>query len=229
MTVSPLAFDIETVGVDWDSLEPEIQEYLLSRAKTDEERRTVPERLGLHPGTGRVVAIGLWRPEEKRGGVLLEGEPADWSPFEDNAQIFRGSEERILKEFWRYVRDHAGTLISYNGRAFDGPFLMLRSVLLGVAPTRNLVPYRYSFKDHCDLAEVVTFFRARPMESFDFWCRRFGLASPKEGMDGSAVADYYAAGDLLAIGRYCLADARQTAELYLRLLPLIQLHDGTGG
>lgn len=225
MAASPLAFDIETVGVGWDNLEPEIQQYLLDRAPTPEEREQVPHRLALNPGTGRIVAIGLWRPEEQRGGVLVEGEDGPWQPFAQGAQIYRGSEERILREFWRYVRAHAGTLITYNGRSFDGPFLMLRSALLGVAPTRNLVPYRYSFKDHCDLAEVISFFRSRPLESFDFWCRRFGLPSPKEDMDGSQVGAAYEAGKLLDIAHYCLLDARRTADLYLRLQPLIAVHD----
>lgn len=223
MAASPLAFDIETVGVGWDTLEPDIQQYLLARARDDDEREAVPHRLALNPGTGRIIAIGLWRPDEQRGGVLLEGDDADWAPFAEDAQVFRGTEERILTEFWRYVGDHAGTLISFNGRAFDGPYLMLRSALLGVAPTRNLVPYRYSFKEHCDLAEVVTFFRARPLESFHFWCRRFGMSSPKDEMDGAGVGEAYAAGKLTEIGRYCLQDARHTAALYLRLLPLIKL------
>ena len=228
MPPSPLVIDIETVGMEWSELEADVQEYLLARARTEEERRAVPERLGLHPGTGRIIAIGLWRPDEDRGGVLLEGgddSDAGWQPFEDGAMIFRGSESRILKEFWRYVSEGAGTLITYNGRSFDGPFLMLRSTLLGIAPTRNLVPYRYSFKEHCDLAEVLTFFGLRRMDSLHFWCRQYGIPSPKHDMDGSGVAQAYKEGRLEDIARYCLADVRATAELYRRLQPLINLLD----
>src|SRR5690606_29173723 len=67
---------IETVGLGWDTLAPDVQEYLLERARSEEERAAVPERLALHPGTGRVVAIGLWRPEEDRGGVLVATDAA---------------------------------------------------------------------------------------------------------------------------------------------------------
>src|SRR5690606_37281814 len=115
----------------------------------------------------------------------------------------------------------AGTLISYNGRSFDGPYLMIRSAMLGVAPTRNLVPYRYSFKEHCDLAEVLTFHRSRPMDRFDFCCRQFGSASPKTSLKGSEVARAYREGRLSEIARYALSAARAPAELYQRLQDLI--------
>jgi len=68
---SPLAVDIETVGIEWDELHPEVQDYLLRRARDDDERQRVKDQLALHPGTGRVVAIALWRPYEDRGGVLV--------------------------------------------------------------------------------------------------------------------------------------------------------------
>ncbi|MFS8639539.1 MAG: ribonuclease H-like domain-containing protein [Symbiobacteriaceae bacterium] len=232
---TPLAVDIETVGFDWDELHPEVQAYLLRRARDDQERERVKEELALHPGTGRVIAIALWRPYENRGGVLVEDpsvEQPRWVRFEGaegDAQIYRGSERAILEEFWRYVGQHAGTLVTFNGRAFDGPFLMIRSAILGVAPTRNLVPYRYSFQEHCDLAEVLSFYGARQRNSFLFWCHQFGIPSPKQEMDGSAVGTAYREGRIEDIARYCLADARATAELYRKLEPLIAVMDGRPG
>ncbi len=229
---TPLAVDIETVGFDWDELHPEVQDYLMRRARDDDERSRVKDQLGLHPGTGRVVAIALWRPYEDRGGVLVEDPAATaprWAPFPEagaGALIYRGSERDILTEFWRYVSQHAGTLITFNGRSFDGPFLMIRSAILGVVPTRNLVPYRYSFQDHCDLAEVLSFYGARQRNSFLFWCHQFGIPSPKQAMDGAEVGEAYRQGRIDDIARYCLADARATAELYRRLEPMIAVMDG---
>lgn len=227
MALPPLVIDVETVGVDWESLPPDIQQYLLDRVRTEEERRNVPGQLALHPATGRVIAIGMWRPDEDRGGVLIEGEGCKWTNFEGGAKVFRGSEENLLREFWRYISERAGTIITFNGRRFDGPFLMLRSAFLSVEPTRNLVPYRFSFREHCDLAEVVTFFGARPLESLHFWCRQFGIKSPKNEMNGSRVGEVYRQGDLDRIARYCLGDAKSTAELYKRLKPLITLMEKT--
>jgi hypothetical protein len=68
--------DIETVGTPWKSLDDRTREYLLGRAGTDGEREAVPRRLGLSPGTGRVIVIGMQNiTNGPRGGVLAEGEP----------------------------------------------------------------------------------------------------------------------------------------------------------
>lgn len=230
----PLVIDIETIGVDWEDIDEDIQTYLLNRSRSPEDRKKVPGRLGLNPGTGRIVAIGMWRPDENKGGVLLEHTghgPADggeapegfgrWEPFEEDAMVYRHNEAGILQEFWRYLKEGVGTIITFNGRSFDGPYLMIRSAILGVAPTRNLIPYRYSFEEHCDLAEVLSFFRASPLYSLEFWCDRFGIPSPKGDMDGSQVGEAYRQGGHDEIGRYCLQDVQATAALYHKLKPLI--------
>ena len=54
--------------------------------------------------------------------------------------------------------------------------------------------------------------------SLDYWCRRFGIASPKgEGIDGSQVGDFYRAGRLHEIAKYCLRDAEATGSMYKKL------------
>ncbi len=216
------------MGVSWDGLHEDVKEYLLRRAETEEERQEVKDRLALHPGTGRVVAVGMWLPHEDRGSVLVEGsggwqEVGGEEGFLPGTRLFAGSEQEILEEFWQVLGRNVGRVVTYNGRKFDGPFLMTRSVMLGVEPTRNLVPYRYSFKDHCDLAEVLSFFGARSMNSLQFWCRQFGIDSPKETMSGDQVGAFYLKGDLESIARYSLEDARATASLYLKVLPLIRV------
>lgn len=222
----PLAIDIETVGRDWDSLDEDVQSYLLGRATSQEERQSVPDELALNPGTGRIIAIGMWRPEQEKGGVLVEadtdGQPS-WESLEGNASIYQGSEKQILEEFWDFVAGRAGQIITYNGRRFDGPFLMLRSVILDVLPTRNLLPYRYSFEEHCDLAEVVSFHGARRLETLDFWCQQMGLESPKVSLEGSMIGEYYEEGKIDQIASYCLEDAKATAALYRKLRPIITL------
>jgi DNA polymerase elongation subunit (family B) len=228
--MNQIAIDIETVGLDWDSLDSSVQNYLEGRSDSEEERREVPNKLGLNPGTGRVIAIGLWRVEENRGGVLIEdmeeGGDEGWGEFvryDGPAQIFRGSEQEILEQFWDFLPGQKSTIITYNGRSFDGPFLMLRSALLDIEPTRNLVPYRYSFEDHCDLAEVISFYGARQMESLDFWCHQAGIESPKQEISGAEVEQAFEDGRIDEIAEYCVRDAKATAELYKVMEPIVDL------
>jgi len=226
MSLSPLAIDIETVGLEWKNMDDEVRDYLMNRGNKKSTKEEVISRLPLSPGTGRIISIGMWRPKEEKGGVLLEGAkdddgPEEWAELSEETMIYRGSESEILTEFWRYISRGVGRLVTFNGRSFDGPFLMLRSALLGVEPTRSFSPYRYSFTRHCDLAEVVSFFGARRLESLDFWCRRAGIESPKAEMDGSEVGTAYRAGKTEEIGKYCIRDARATAKLFNVLEPVI--------
>jgi hypothetical protein len=216
---STVAFDIEVVGYDWEALDEATRGYLLERCRDEEERSRVADRLALTLGCGKVVAIGLYNLHEERGAVLLEGPHADFQPWpgrQDGAYWFRGNEAQLLEAFWHRL-GHYGQLVSFFGRSYDGPVLMVRSAMLGITPSRNLVPPRYS-AEHVDLMEVLRFHGAvREHYSLEYWCRRFGIESPKTILDGSQVERFYRAGRLEEIADYCLRDCQATARLFQRL------------
>ena len=217
---STIAFDIEVAGFDWDEVDSSTREYLLKKAKTDEARAEVPERLALYPGLGKIITIGMWNVEQERGLVLLEGEHEEQQPWEAvaNTDIYRGSEAQLLERFWEIVERKKPRLVSYNGRGYDGPILNIRSAQLGIAPTLNLVGNRYRLGSHVDLLEIFTFLGAyRDRYSLDYWCHRFGVDSPKDGIDGSQVGEVYRNGGIEEIGAYCVRDVKATAELYQKL------------
>lgn len=224
--------DIETVGQPWAEFDDKTREYLVGRAQSEGEKEAVPRRLGLAPGTGRVIVIGMLNlSNDRAGGMFAEGESHGW--HENGPQGFHrfdGSETEMLRAFWhaigprhdadgRLVKPAAKRIVTFNGRQFDGPFLMIRSALLGIAPTVNLVGYRYTFDPHCDLAEVLNFRGAvRSNYNLDYWCRRFGVTSPKaEGLDGSQVQGAYEDGRLDEIVEYCARDIVATGDLYEKL------------
>jgi hypothetical protein len=224
-----VAFDIEVVGYDWSELDEATRGYLLERGrKKGQLAEEVQQRNALVLGLGKVVAIGLWNLAEQRGAVLLEGEGGQWAAWPDRtdgAFLFRGSEREMLAAFWQRVKSY-GRLVSFHGRAYDGPVLMLRSAALGVAPSRNLACKPWDSRGHVDLDDVFTFQGSvREHFSLEFWCRRFGIESPKSTLDGSQVERAYKSGELERIGDYCLRDAKATAELYSKvegtLLPLL--------
>jgi predicted PolB exonuclease-like 3'-5' exonuclease len=171
----------------------------------------------------------MWNLEKERGLLLLEGEseePHEWERV-PHSDVVRGEEPELLERFWEVVGRKQPRLVSFNGRMYDGPILMIRSAQLGVAPTANLVPNRYQIGQHCDLVEIFSFIGAwRERYSLDYWCRRFDVESPKGSIDGSQVARAYRDGRIDEIGEYCLRDVRATAELYRKLegslLPLFK-------
>jgi len=216
--MSTITFDIEVAGFPWDDVDEITRGYLMERARDEREREALPDRMALFPGLGKVIAIGMWNVEADRGMMLLEGDeeegPQDWKRVA-NSDVYRGSEKQVLQKFWEIVGRKRPRLVSYNGRGYDGPILMIRSAQLGVRPSVNLLPYRYDMSSHCDLMEVFNFHGAsRSNYSLDFWCRRFDVESPKGSIDGSQVGRYYREGRIEDIGEYCLRDVRATAELY---------------
>jgi DNA polymerase elongation subunit (family B) len=223
-----VVFDIETAGMEWEGLDDAQRTYLEKNAKTEEERRKLPEMLSLWPFTGRVIAVAMVNPDSGRGRAWYE--KTDGRAEEKSADglfTFVGDTEAVfLAEFWKHIARFK-RFVTFNGRNFDGPFLMLRSAALGLRVTRNLVGYRYAIKPHTDLLEAITFFGASRKWNLDFTCKAFGVESPKEhGMDGFSVGPFYRAGRLREIALYCRRDVEATARLFQKLektlLPALQ-------
>lgn len=240
--MATIVFDIEVAGTAWEEVDEITRGYLLSRARTPEDRDAVPERTGLNLGLGKVIAIGMWMVEEERGSLLLEGktEPKrEWDKL-PGSKIQRGSERELLEAFWRQIANVRAAegkekrgfrLVTYNGRGYDVPVLMVRSAQHGLRPSLHLWENRFDIGLHCDLMEVLTFQGAvRDHYSLDYWCRRFDIESPKGSIDGSQVSRAYRDGRIDDIGEYCLRDVRATAALYKKLEAtlLAQFRGGPG-
>jgi len=224
-----IVIDIETVGRDFESFDEMSKEYLLKYAGTEEEIEEAKEGLAFSPLTGEIVAIGMLNPDTEKGAVFFQAPrntgttrpqgvlPAGIPPeaFEENEiQFVPDTEEGILKRFWEAVK-HYDQIITFNGRAFDAPFIMLRSAILKIKPTKDLMPNRYS-TSHIDLLDQFTFFGAvRRKFSLHMWCKAFGIKSPKEqGITGLEVKALFKEGKYIEIAKYCLGDLYASKELF---------------
>jgi DNA polymerase elongation subunit (family B) len=215
-----IAFDIEVAGFHWDEVDEITRGYLLQRAKTEEDRASAPDRTALYPGLGKIIAIGMWNLEKDRGLCLLEGKPAEQQEWKrvPTSDVIRGDEKELLVRFWEIVERKRPRLVSFNGRYYDGPILMLRSAQLGVAPSLNLCGNRFNLSTHVDLTEVLSFHGSwREQYKLDYWCRRFDIESPKGSIDGSQIARAYREGRIEEIGEYCLRDTRATGQIFSKL------------
>ena len=221
-----LVIDIETVGLPWEEHDPYVREYLikgLSEGDAEEARRAG----GLSPFRGKIVAIGVINIDDGRSCALYEvpGQTELKTEKVGMRTWISGSEKQILDKFWTFF-DSDSRFISFNGRQFDGPFLMVRSAINGITPKRDLVGYRYGYHPNCDLREALNFFgtvNARQFKfNLDLACKAFGVETSKgEGMDGRAVESWYRAGRHREIADYCLEDVRATAQLYDKLAPTL--------
>ncbi|MDI6801581.1 MAG: ribonuclease H-like domain-containing protein [Thermodesulfovibrionales bacterium] len=214
--MSRIIFDIETVGVDFDSLEPSTQEYLMKWAETEDEEERVRESLSFYPLTGEIITIGMLNPDSNKGVVYFQTPRDMLLPFEEDGIRFEcGMEKEIIEKFWSTIKT-CDRFVTFNGRSFDCPFIMIRSAVNRIKPTRDLMPNRYN-GPHIDLLDQMTFYGASKRRfSLDMWCKTFNIKSPKsEGITGYDVKDLFKAGKHVDIARYCAGDLRATKELLL--------------
>ncbi|MFH0852730.1 MAG: ribonuclease H-like domain-containing protein [bacterium] len=221
--MSKVVFDIETSGT-FESLDKEAQEYLLKYAEGEDEVEEARKKVNLWPFCSQIVALALFNPDTEKGKVYFQAPDKEIAPFSENGADFKPcSEKEILENFWQDIKNYH-QFITFNGRGFDCPYIMLRSAVLGVRPTKNLMPPRFSADFHIDLLDQLTFYSAFRKFSLDFYCRGFGIKSPKAGgMTGDKMVQYFKDGKFLDIARYCFADTKATAELYKRWTEYIEM------
>lgn len=218
-----LVFDIETVGFDFESLADSQKEYLLRYAERETDEKLKKQKideairyLSLYPFTAKVIAIGLYHTEMEKALVLYESEKGEKNVVSDDEHVVYKAltEDEMLKTFWEYA-SKVKKFISFNGRNFDIPFLMLRSALRKIKPTVNFLGSRFDTSKHIDLLEQFTFYGLIKKFNLDFYCHSFGIESPKsKGISGMEVKQLYEAGRIKEIAVYCGEDIRATYELY---------------
>ncbi len=211
-----VVIDIETIGREFESLDDISKEYILRYAETEDEIKTARESLGFSPLTGEIVAIGMLNPDSDKGVVYFQSPEILQEPLkEDGFDLIPDTEAGILRRFWNTVKDY-DQIITFNGRGFDAPFIILRSAILKIKPTKDLMPNRYSSISHIDLLDQLTFYGSvRRRFSLHMWCKAFGIKSPKEeGITGYEVGQLFKEKRYIEIARYCIGDLYATKELF---------------
>src|ERR1700753_1092122 len=227
--MATLVFDIETSALPIEMFDEAQQEYLFRETEKIEDavakqakREEITRFMSLWPFTSQVVCIAMLNSESGRGQTIFLAED-----FEDAAEagpvefVPCADEAELLTAFWD-VAKHYDSVVTFNGRGFDVPFIYLRSAVLNVPISRkDWLGYRYQTDPHCDLAEQLTFYNVSGRDgaarkfNLDFYCKAFGIESPKShGVTGMDVTNMLAEGRFREIAEYCLRDVKATVLLY---------------
>lgn len=226
-----LIFDIETVGEDFDKLDKTSKEALthwIKREASSEEDyenmlSDLKAGLGFSPVTGEIVAIGVLDYEKNEGAVYFQAPGEKISEFKEESIKFKQmTEAQMLENFWQGAKNYQ-EFITFNGRGFDVPFLMVRSAVHGIRPSKDLMSNRYLSSQrfgasHIDLQDQLTFYGAlRRKGGLHLWARAFGIKSPKaEGIKGEDVGRLFKEKKYLEIAKYNVGDLYATRDLYSR-------------
>ena len=226
--MSKLVFDIETIGRamrKWIRDTGDHDEVDQKESYNDEEYQreidALKDGLGFSPLTGQIVAIGVMDVETSKGAVYYQNPDLGVSHLSDERDVDGVklkvmSEPEMLEKFWE-VAKRCSECISFNGRAFDVPFLMVRSAIHKIRVPVNLMPNRYASNSmHLDLLDQLSFYGSvRRKGNLHMWCRAFGIKSPKaDGISGDDVGALFKDKQYEKIAEYNIGDLKATAELY---------------
>ncbi len=225
-----LVFDIETIGKPWEEFDDKSKEILQewaersasTEAEVEKELEQIKEGLPFDPFLGEVVAISMSN-RDAQGGTYFRAPGEDMEDYEEDGVQYRvGTEKEILEMFWEKAANYS-KFVTFNGRSFDVPFLMIRSAVNQTKPSVNLMGNRYlemqrklRMAEHIDLFDQLSFYgsvRRRP--KLHFATQAFGIESPKgEEMDGAEVPQAFKEGRYKEIAKYCMHDVVATKKLY---------------
>ena len=211
--MNKIVVDIETSAIDRaaDYIEPpsapsnykdetKIAEFVKSA------KQAAIDKCGLDPDLGRIVALG-W---------MFEGQD------EPTVRTCRAEVEEaaVLKELWKHVVLASGThrpMVTFNGNGFDLPFLMRRSLYLGIVyPHLNIDRFR---TNHIDLMARLTFNGVLKPHSLKFYAKRFCLPvdDSVSGADVPSLVRENTSESWAQIAAHCRSDVLTTYLLASRM------------
>jgi len=153
----------------------------------------------------------------------------DYGAFKKISSIEGVDEKEMIKNFLIFVDRQNPKLISFNGRSFDLPLLMMRAMKYSLScpayfeVDNNFLNkskwdnyrYRFSNRFHIDLMDHISEFGAVRGLKLDVLCSMIG-APGKYDVTGGQVMDLYYTDDLEKIKEYCESDVLNTYWLFLK-------------
>lgn len=167
------------------------------------------------------------------------------SNADSSAFTHLADERAILSDFLRFINSKEPRLVSFNGRGFDLPTIMLRAMKYNLSAfgyfesenaskTKNKwenYRARYSEKWHTDLLECLGNFGSVRNLNLDNVCKMLGIVGKYEVSGGDVYSLYYDKKDIEKIDFYCQSDVLNTYWLYLKYAILkdeLRLEDYAG-
>ena len=129
------------------------------------------------------------------------------------------SEKDMLLEY-RKVRQPNGAktpheIIGHYIKGFDIPFMSQRMMLHGIGPLFDYGTAPYKMLATCTGEMWSCGGKTHP--KLDTMCKAFGIDTPKDGIDGSMVYDFWLDGRYQEIEKYCERDVEAVRDCYRRM------------
>jgi len=161
------------------------------------------------------------------GRILCIGYAVD----DDAPQNFynENNEKETLQQFWNLVdalsspksgyqgTDYGILFVGHNVMDFDLRFIYQRSIILNVKPSADLSFVRYrNYPIFDTMKEWVKW--SNSSVGLEYLALALDIPSPKDGIDGSQVAQFFADGKVNEILEYCKRDVDTTRAVYRKMV-----------
>jgi len=127
-----------------------------------------------------------------------------------------GDEKETLRQFWELAKS-SDMFIGHNVLDFDLRFIYQRSIVNGVRPSLDLNFARYrNFPIFDTMKEWGKW--GQNNVGLEHLALALGIPTPKDGIDGSQVWDFFKAGKVQDILDYCKRDVVTTRAVFKRMV-----------
>jgi len=227
-TLPRLFFDIETVGMkDVESWVPEpkidarVKDPDKIAAQREEKIAEAVERAGLDADLGVVRLISMQVGVTETPTILLvpskkmpKAKASAFIKQYEPAKVLLVTETEAIVKFWGNLTMCNGCSVGYNTMGFDLPFLMRRSMDLGIQPGITPAMAKYRAEPTTDLMGLLfNWSWGENVKKLKWVAKRYGLEILAEEVDGSMVASM--SDDELLV--YGLSDLWVTVQLYQKM------------
>ena len=156
-------------------------------------------KCALSPATGRLACLGVCPADEPHNvGVMLD----------ESEHSMVAALDKVLSSYSVPVR-----IVTFSGRGFDLPFLIVRSAVCAFRPEYPL-PWRRYDPRHVDLRDILA------DGSLEHW--EVALLGQRKTSHGSEVQSMWDAGRYDEIRAHCQEDVLRTAEIWRMLKPVLE-------
>jgi uncharacterized protein YprB with RNaseH-like and TPR domain len=168
---------------------------------------------------GEIVSIAVYDHSHGNGVVYYRAaEGAEKTENEDMKYRPAGTEKELLEHFWN-AAGHYTEFVTFNGRQFTVPFLMVRSAINEIRASKDLMSDRKIGDQrfdalHVDLRDQMTFYGALEQPGgLHVWCKAFGIPHDEEDLD---VDQLFENGEYDVIAKRAEASLKAISELYAK-------------
>lgn len=179
-----------------------------------EKREKLMEEMALSPMLSQVVCVGLASGTSTPIARVSDDEKALLEAVNDEIALLQKQASDDGDKSGRIV------LVTFNGKSFDVPVLMVKYTKHGVQPPFPMFGSKYDVHNHVDIRGILTNFDQYARGTLEQWAAYYGWPEIRQEK-GSDIQALYDANDFKAIAEKCKGDVERTRFIHEFLEALI--------